>query len=325
MRILYVDVILLLMMTTAVGCSERTAVHGIEFVSIPAGEFLMGNANPNEAGEYSQCEGPQHRVQITRPIRMSKYEITVAQFRQFVEETGYVTDVERSGKGCNGLNAETGQVERSAERNWRSPGFEQLENYPVVCVSRDDAIAFCQWLSQRLNSRCRLPAEAEWEFCCRAGTSTRFATGDSAESLQGFANCGDQTLVEKFPQFESSAATWADGYPFTAPVGSFGANAFGLYDMHGNVGEWCSDLFDPSYYSQSDSVDPEGPPEEPVSDVNQNPVRFWRVVRGGSWYNAPLSLRSSGRHDGVPTEPSTTNGFRVVAETDSSSRGVVAE
>jgi len=242
-------------------------------------------------------------VRISQSFLMSKYEITVRQFRIFAQASGYQTDAERNGLGCNGLDLKTGQVTRSPNCIWTSPGFEQADDHPVVCVSWHDADEFCRWLSVTTGRKCRLPTEAEWEYCCRAGSVGLFATGDSLDSLQSSVNCGDQSLAQVYSG-ASAVAPWQDKFAFTAPVGTFSANAFGLHDMHGNVGEWCSDWFDPKYYEHSAAVDPEGPTR----------ATEWHVVRGGSWYNTPSSCRSSGRHDGIETAASTTNGFRIVVD-----------
>lgn len=282
-------------------------------VRIPAGRFLMGNVDgplPEHLAAYAdqiaimqQCEQPRHAVQITRPFEISDCEVTVQQFRNFVHFSGYVTEAESSGTGANGLNAASDQVVQKPECVWTSPGFPQTDQHPVVCVSWQDAMAYCAWLSTQTGRRWRLPTEAEWEYCCRAGSDTVYASGDNDASLQEYANCGDQALAA-YCSLLTSAAPWNDGFAFTAPVRSFRPNALGLYDMHGNVGEWCADWFQANYYQSSTDIDPTGP------DAPQE----WRVVRGGSWYNMPFSCRSSGRHDSVPTAASTTNGFRVVRE-----------
>lgn len=273
---------------------------GMEFSRIPAGEFVMGTSETSRFGRFSASEGPAHRVRIGKPFWMSRREVTVGEFRRFVEATGYRTEAERDKLGCNGLVLTTGAVERRAEWIWSSPGFGQTEQHPVVCVSWNDARAFCKWLSEKEKHAYRLPTEAEWEYACRAGSQTLFSSGESISSLRGFANTGDQSLRKQFP-LAGRPAAWHDGFAFTAPAGSFQPNGFGLFDMHGNVGEWCDDWFDPRGYTAK-------------SNAKWNPVttRRWRVIRGGSWFNTPTSCRSSGRHDGVPTARSTTNGFRVV-------------
>src|SRR5262249_10455549 len=139
-----------------------------------------------------------------------------------------------------------------ARYSWRNPGFAQTDEHPVVNVSWNDAQAFCDWLSQKEGKKYRLPTEAEWEYGCRANTRTRFHGGDEDGTLWQVANAMDRSLGAQWSYnklknkevqrrlsdwFES--VTWDDGYPFTAPVGRFRPNAFGLYDMHGNVWEWC--------------------------------------------------------------------------------------
>jgi formylglycine-generating enzyme required for sulfatase activity len=277
-----------------------TNLIGMEFCRIPAGEFLMGSSEPDRFGKYSRSESPAHRARVSRPFWMARHEVTVGMFRRFVNATGYRTDAERDGHGCNGLNLTTGAVERRPEWIWSSPGFGQTDNHPVVCVTWQDAQAFCRWLSGIEDRDYRLPTEDEWEYSCRAGSQTLFSTGESISSLSGFANAGDETLKLRFP-LARNRAPWRDGFAFTAPAGSFQANSFGLFDMHGNVGEWCEDWFEPGGYTASSTTETLEPSREPR----------WRVVRGGSWFNTPTSCRSSGRHDGVPTARSTTNGFRI--------------
>lgn len=276
---------------------------GISLVRIESGRFQMGSADPARFGGFSQSEGPQHSVVISQDLLVARHEVTVGQFQKFVSHTDYVTEAEQTGNGCNGLDVASGNVVRKSACVWSSPGFRQTDDHPVVCVSWNDAMAFCQWLTSKTGQTFRLPTEAEWEYCCRAGSDRMFATGDDANSLGRIANCGDLSL-KALCRSLTSTAEWDDSYPFPAPVGSFQANTFGIYDMHGNVGEWCLDWFDADYFARSPEVDPRGPEQADT----------WRVVRGGSWYNSPVSCRSSGRHDGVPTEASTTNGFRVVAE-----------
>jgi sulfatase modifying factor 1 len=213
----------------------------MEWVAIPAGTFMMGSPE-NENGRYDN-EGPQHQVTLSG-FKMSKYEVTFAQYDAFCEATG------RSKPSDEGM----GRGKR-----------------PVINVNWDDATAFAQWMG------CRLPTEAEWEYACRAGTTTAYHTGSTLNSSQ---------------------ANFSNNIGQTQPVGSYAPNAWGLFDMHGNVWEWCSDWI--GSYSSSSQTNPSGP----ASGSN-------RVLRGGSGYYNGRLCRSAYRSGNVP---STRNGygFRLV-------------
>lgn len=147
----------------------------------------------------------------------------------------------------------------------------------------------------------RLPTEAEWEYACRAGTTTRFSSGDDVGGLREVANLADTALRRQFPPL-TWVSSWDDGYPFTAPVGRFRANRFGLHDMHGNVWEWCADWYDKDYYTNSPSQNPQGPAQGKT-----------RVVRGGAWSHSADYARAACRH-GIyePQEADCRLGFRVL-------------
>jgi Sulfatase-modifying factor enzyme 1 len=147
-----------------------------------------------------------------------------------------------------------------------------------------------------------LPTEAEWEYACRAGATTRYWSGDDAETLAAVANVGDGMAKAKYPDWET--ITGRDGYLFTAPVGKFRANAFGLYDMHGNVWEWCSDGYGEDYYKESPVDDPQDP--------SQSHLR--QVARGGGWDNGPRSVRSAHRAASAPSNRHDDQGFRVARD-----------
>ena len=162
-----------------------------------------------------------------------------------------------------------------------------------------DTVAFAQWLSRKERKSYRLPTEAEWEYACRAGTRTRFSNGDNEEGVTSMGNVKDRTAKERNPNWATTIAA-RDGYVYTAPVGRFRPNAYGLFDMHGNVGEWCSDRYAADYYSES-----------PVDDPSGAPGASHRVLRGGGFYFLPLNCRSATRWEWPPDARYSHLGFRM--------------
>ena len=162
---------------------------------IQPGKFLMGSPK-DEEGCFDN-EGPQHEVEITQGVLHGRYPVTKGQFAAFVQDSGYQTEAEKDGKGGHGLNLATATWELKPEYTWRHPGFSQGDDHPVVEVSWNDATAFCAWLSRKEGKTYELPTEAEWEYACRAGTTTRFWCGDTDASLQGNANIADASLKGK--------------------------------------------------------------------------------------------------------------------------------
>lgn len=218
---------------------------GIEWVDIPAGSFMMGS--PDGVGDDD--EHPQHKITLSA-FRMSKYEVTFDQYDAFCEATG------RS---------------KPSDYGWGRG------NRPVINVSWYDARAFCDWLGNGT----RLPTEAEWEYACRAGTTTTYSFGNEI-------NANDANYGNRMGQ--------------TIPVGQYAPNKWGLYDMHGNVWEWCEDWYHADYYKYSPAKDPKGLPSG-----------SGRVVRGGSWYYDPQLCRSAERYSNDPSSSYYYYGFRVVA------------
>jgi formylglycine-generating enzyme required for sulfatase activity len=297
---------------------EFTNSIGMKLVGIPAGEFLMGNHDSPEALAKAfrnierrridelVDEKPVHRVQITRPFFMGAHEVTIGQFKRFVEDAGFKTEAERDGTGGWGYNPDIKYFEgRKLQYSWRNPGFRQAGDHPVVNVTWGDCAAFCEWLSTKDGKKYRLPSEAEWEYACRAGTKTRYHNGDDPESLANVAALFDSKTARLFPQWETHAVKSSDAYEFTAPVGQFMPNDFGLFDMHGNVWEWCSDWYAEDYYARSPLKDPRGPETGKV-----------RVRRGGSWHTWPFYMRSSFRNWNTPETRYVLVGFRVVCEAE---------
>jgi formylglycine-generating enzyme len=273
---------------------------GMKLTLVPSGEFMMGSGESAEAtaafynktfggddlkAGFFKHEHPLHRVRITKPFYLGTYHVTRGQFRRFVDATAYDKDAVKGKKTRElGWNPEKGELEFNEKYSWRNTGFEQTDQHPVVNVSWNDAVEFCRWLSKIEGKVYRLPTEAEWEYACRAGTTTRYYSGDDPETLAKIANIADATFKAQFPD-EKYTVKANDGYMFTAPVGSFQPNAFGLYDMHGNAGQWCSDWYGAEYYAASPLDDPTGPE-----------YGFDRVFRGGSWGDRPSTCQSAARY-----------------------------
>jgi len=249
----------------------------MEMVLIKAGEFLMGS--DNEGGEE---EKPAHKVKISKPFFMGKYPVTVAQFRAFVDATKYQTDAEKAGN--KGRCWDNGQWKELAGVNWRKPNFPQEDNHPVSLVSWNDANEFCQWAAKKTARAVCLPTEAQWEYACRAGTTTRFNTGDKDSDM-------DQ-------------AGWfiKNSGMRTHPVGQKKPNVWGLYDMHG-TNQWVQDYYNEKYYSESPPADPHGP-------TNGRD----RVRRGGGWADTAEGCRAARRYRFSPDHAETNNSFRAALD-----------
>jgi len=249
---------------------------GIELVYIPAGEFMMGSRETpeevvnTEGGqvEWYRHEHPIHNVIISRGFYMGMTEITQGQYQAVMNET---------------------------------PSKYTGDNLPVENVTWKDAVRFCEKLSQIEKRTYRLPTEAEWEYACRAETDTRFTFGDEYDAVHHFMNYCDQS---------NTCGYWwqdkehDDGFDRTSPVKSFKSNTFGLYDVHGNVWEYCSDWYHQDYYTNSATIDPKGP----LSGQ-------YRVLRGGSWHDGPAYCRAAFRNRNEPDYTCDDNGFRIVLET----------
>ncbi|WZP00739.1 bifunctional serine/threonine-protein kinase/formylglycine-generating enzyme family protein [Isosphaeraceae bacterium EP7] len=255
----------------------------LSFVFISPGEFTMGS--PDSDPLASVHEMPPHPVKIARSFYLSTCEITVGQFRRFVEATGYRSDAEAQGRGGYLYDAQQEALLQHPHYLWSSPTGDKSpdDDEPVVQVSWNDAVAFCAWLSKADRRTYRLPTEAEWEYACRAGKNARWCMGDDVGELGTYA----------WTEENSGMAAH--------PVGLKRANDFGLYDMHGNVWEWTQDRF--ASYEGAPAAAPPGaaPPVE-------------RTLRGGSWEKGELmQTRSGARRDSPPDYAYFTYGFRVCA------------
>jgi formylglycine-generating enzyme required for sulfatase activity len=267
----------------------------LPMVQVPAGEFVMGS--PADEPMRQEDEGPQHRVVISRGFWMGRFEVTVAQFTRFTQQTGYRTTAEYAGGAWNITEALKQEWKKGL--NWHKSEHNQLPAAPVVLVSWDDAQAFCRWLSEATGRTFRLPTEAEWEYACRAGSTAAYQWGGVVADGAGWLNGADVKLQSKYPQWR--AFPFSDDSLYAAKVGSYRGNAWGLHDMHGNVWEWCQDWHSPEYYSTSPETDP----------FNGQMDRF-HVVRSGSWLCYPGFCRSSVRRKYAPEYTTCDLGFRVV-------------
>jgi formylglycine-generating enzyme required for sulfatase activity len=307
--------------------STVTNSIGMQLVVIPAGEFMMGaeeapkdtlRALPYCDPELLAQESPRHKVRISKSFYMGRCEVTLAQFLLFRDDAHYTVDAEREGQSMTGYDDKGQLIESTAFRPW-APGWHVEPDHPAGYISWNDATAFCAWLSKKEGKHYRLPTEAEWEYACRAGTSTRYHCGNDPEELVHYANTPDADRALLYPRGQTDTydengnktgkripypfLKGHDGYAWTAPVGKFLPNQFGLYDMHGNSWEWCSDWFDENYYAVSPAVDPPGPPTGTI-----------RVSRGGGFDNGPETLRCARRDGGTPESKDCHDGFRVVCE-----------
>jgi len=269
-------------------------IEGMVFVK--GGCFEMGCGN--WTSDCYDDEKPVHEVCV-EDFYMGRYEVTVGEFRKFVNETSYKTDAEKEG-GCYVWTGS--EWSKKNGTSWGNPGFAPTERDPVVCVSWNDANQYFKWLNKGSStSKYRLPTEEEWEYAARSGgKKVKYAWGNGDPYINGrkAANIADEFSKKKFnwsPIWEG----YDDGYAYTAPVGSFAPNELGLYDMTGNVWEWCSDWYGEDYYGKSPKHNPKGPGSG--SD---------RVLRGGSWGDNPRSVRASGRNGGDPGGRDNGSGFR---------------
>ena len=278
--------------------------------------FRIGSSKPEqEAVNAKYFNGKQqaklamedeHAVTLTDDFYLGQFEVTRGQFRRFVEETGYQTIPELTDGGKGWDAKEQKFVGADKRFSWRDTGLDfQTDDYPVVNVAVDDAREFCKWLRKQCDGRVtirevRLPGEAEWEFACRAGSQSRFHFGDDDERLVEFANVADAAAREK--KLAPVTLAGNDGFPFSAPVGRFKPNRLGLYDMHGNVWEFCE-----GYYGKYSALPKERNALQTVQQGEGRPV-----MRGGAWHLTGSDCRCANRFIVGSTGRYATGGFRVI-------------
>ena len=245
-----------------------------EMVPIPGGEFLMGS--PSKESGRNRDESPQHRVTI-EPFWMGSCEVTWDQFELW--------SMQRDFRQRTRQKVESTENDHMADAVTKpTPSYVDLsfgsgiKGYPVICVTQHAARKYCEWLSAKTGRYHRLPTEAEWEYACRAGTTTAYSFGDDPAKLDEYAWHAGNCAV--------------DGSPIWHPVGKKKPNPWGLFDMHGNVGEWVLDKYDPAFYGTLTT-----PANSPLLVAERE---YPRVVRGGSWESNPAELRSAARLGSTP-------------------------
>jgi formylglycine-generating enzyme required for sulfatase activity len=254
---------------------------GPEMVVVPTGSFMMGS--PESEPQRHDNESPRHKVSIARPFAVGRHEITRGEFAAFIHETGYTT---------GDANVWTDMVWRNdPDISWRNPGFAQDDKHPVVCVSWDDAKAYTKWLSQQSGKSYRLLTEAEWEYAARAGTTTPFWWGSSITPAQANYNGG----------YTYAGGSEGEYREATVPVGSFSPNPWGLFNVHGNVWEWCDDVWHDTYH---------GAPSDGSVRLKRGDSTS-RILRGGCWAALPSYSRAARRVGYPPRGGGNTFGFRV--------------
>jgi formylglycine-generating enzyme required for sulfatase activity len=278
-----------------------------ELALAPPGRFLMGSAPDAVELDATTGESPAAAVSFARPFYVSRREITVGEFRRYIEATHA-----EPAAGCRIWLG--GQWVFERDRSWRDPGFAlpPQDDEPVVCVNWEDARGYAEWLSKESGKHYRLPSEAEWEYVARGGTSfprfwgERDSNEDAVLSLAcDFANVYDSSAVDT-NRFPWPNARCSDRHAALAPVGRYKPNAFGVFDIIGNVREWVMDCYTASYA---------GRPEDGRAWTWQGGCES-KGVRGGSWASRPRNARAPARGAEKTAARQSDLGFRVVRDYD---------
>jgi formylglycine-generating enzyme required for sulfatase activity len=271
-------------------------------VVIPTGNFQMG-ASADE-GDHIDAELPQHTVNISKGFAMARTAVTVGEYREFVRASGYVPDSVKLG-GSSVYDERSGALRDDSDATWQDDyaGHKADDKLPVVNISWNDAKAYADWLSQRTGKAYRLPSEAEFEYALRGGTTSRYWWGDGTPKspVENLTGSGDRSHSGR--RWSHAFRNYRDGYWGPAPVMSFAANPFGLYDINGNVSEWAQDCWHDSYIRAPND-----------GSAWLNPGCRAHVVRGGSWGSSPEQVNSAYRQGANGDVRSGRVGFRVVRE-----------
>jgi len=268
-----------------------------EMIVLPTGEAMLGS-EPWVQGRLP-FEGPVRTATIEHVLAMSQHETTRAQFKEFIDATGYVP-VDNSQCFSWNFTSYLGYV---SWHTWENPGFYQQETHPVVCVSWRDATAFAAWLTEKTGRTYRLPSSTEFEYASRAGTRGPWFWGTASASACTYANVADFTFRKVY--LFDAPFDCDDGFPNTAPVGNYKPNPWGLYDILGNVWEWTDDC------SREDVDNPplNGAPWLDGKDADCTQ----RVVRSGSWVTGTGAVRAPAQYFLGDSYHSQILGFRLVS------------
>lgn len=275
---------------------------GPEMVVLPAGRFRMGS--PSGEDQRRKDEGPVHEVAWQRGFALGKSEVTVAQFRAFVEATGYRSSASVRGRSSI-YDERSGNLSERTGIDWRHDyaGAPAEPDLPVVHVSWEDAQAYADWLTRETGKPYRLPSEAEFEYALRAGSQSRYPWGEGAPPRLLENLTGEKDRSSKGRGWTNGFSGYADGFWGPAPVRAYAANRFGLHDTNGNVSEWVADCWHDNYARA---------PSDGSAWVNPGCTR--RVVRGASWASAPEQARSAFRLAAAPRTTHARLGFRVARD-----------
>jgi formylglycine-generating enzyme required for sulfatase activity len=272
-------------------------------VVIPTGSFMMGAAADDRDARAN--EEPQRMVKIDSGFALGRDDVSVGEFRVFIEDSDYVTDAEKAGV-ASVYDESTGRMIERRGVTWRDDylGSSAADDLPVINVSWNDAVAYTQWLSARTGKHYRLPSEAEYEYALRAGSSTRYPWGDGnpPREIENITGDGDRSPKLK-RSWAKAFRRYEDGYWGPAPIGKFPPNAFGLVDIDGNVSVWVADCWHDNYMRA---------PAD--SSAWMNPGCAEHVIRGGSWGSAPDQVRSAYRLSAPSATRSARVGIRVARD-----------
>jgi formylglycine-generating enzyme required for sulfatase activity len=249
-------------------------------MAIPAGRFEQGSSA--EDVDATPFERPRHTVSISYSFGMGLNEVSLAEFKEFVEATA---------RPMNGCETYDGAWRLRSNASWYDIGYPQTALHPVSCVSWIEARDYTQWLSRKTGHKYRLPSASEWEYAARS---------DAAANCDR-ANIADETAANRYPGWKVAACR--DGHVHAAPVGSFAPNALGLHDMLGNVFEWTADCWRDNYTDA-----PVDGSAQTRGDCRQ------REMRGGSWFTSPAYVRTAYRNRFADDYRSASVGFRVVRD-----------